>query len=107
MEFPKAVCVCVCAEAMLVGWFQPFGAPQIMTCDRGVHNQGRVKDLLRTHGVQLRYAGVEGAFQIGRTERQGGILKEVIKSAVIEGQIVGVQPMKMLVLESSMVKTAG
>ena len=94
----------VCAEAMLTGWFQPFGAPQVMTCDRGVHNQGRVKDLLRIHGIQLRYAGVEAAFQIGRTERQGGILKEVIKAAVMERQIVGVQAMKMLVMESSMVK---
>ena len=93
-----------CAEAMLVGWFQPFGSPQVMTCDRGVHNQGRVKDLLRIHGVQLRYAGVEAAFQVGRTERQGGILKEVIKSAVMERQIIGVQSMKMLVMESSMVK---
>ena len=35
--------------------------------------------------------------QIGRTERQGGILKEIIKSAVEEQQIVGVQDMKMLV----------
>lgn len=94
----------VCAETMLTGWFQPFGAPQVMTCDRGVHNQGRVKDLLRIHGIQLRYAGVEAAFQIGRTERQGGILKEVIKAAVMERQIVGVQAMKMLVMESSMVK---
>ena len=70
----------------------------MMTYDRGVHN------LLRIHGVQLRYAGVEAAFQIGRTERQGGILKEVIKSAAVERQVVGVQSMKMLVMESSMVK---
>ena len=74
----------VCAEAVLGGWFQPFGSPRIFTCDRGVHNQGRLKDLLRIHGVVLRFAGVEAPFQIGRTERQGGILKDVIKLAVEE-----------------------
>ena len=94
----------VCAEALLHGWLQPFGAPQIFTCDRGVHNQGRFRDLLRIHGIQLRFAGVESPFQIGRTERQGGILKDVIKTAVEEQQIIGVQDMKMLVMECAMVK---
>ena len=94
----------ICAEAFLQGWLQPFGAPQIFTCDRGVHNQGRFRDLLRIHGIQLRYAGLEAPFQIGRTERQGGILKDIIKSAVEEQQIIGVQDMKMLVMECAMVK---
>ena len=48
----------------------------------------------------------EAPYQIGRTERQGGILKEIIKSAVEEQQIVGVQDMKMLVMECTMVKNA-
>ena len=50
------------------------------------------------------FAGVESPFQIGRTERQGGILKEIIKGAVEEQQIIGVQDMKMLVMECAMVK---
>ena len=45
----------VCAEALMNGWFQPFGAPKIMTCDGGVHNRGRVQGLLRSHGVRLRF----------------------------------------------------
>ena len=52
----------VCAEMILTGWLQPYGAPQVFTCDRGVHNQGRVKDLLRIHGIQLRYAGLEAPY---------------------------------------------
>eukprot|EP00435_Cladocopium_sp_Y103_P067785 s292_g30.t1 len=62
----------VCAEMLLNGWIQPFGPPRIFTCDRGVHNRGRVYDLLRAHGIQLRFAGLEAPFQIGRAERQGG-----------------------------------
>ena len=96
----------ICAESFLQGWLQPFGAPQIFTCDRGVHNQGRFRDLMRIHGIHLRYAGLEAPYQIGRTERQGGILKDIIKSAVEDQQIVGVQDMKMLVMECTMVKNA-
>ncbi len=94
----------ICADAILGGWFQPFGSPRIFTCDRGVHNQGRLKDLLRIHGVVLRYAGVEAPFQIGRTERQGGILKSIIKMAVEERQILGNTEMKWLISECTMVK---
>ena len=89
----------VCAEMILNGWLQPYGAPQLFTCDRGVHNQGRVKDLLRIHGIQLRYAGLEAPYQIGRTERQGGIFKEILKAAIEERQIIGVQDIKMLISE--------
>ena len=96
----------ICAEAFLQGWLQPFGAPQVFTCDRGVHNQGRFRDLLRIHGIRLRYAGLEAPHQIGRTERQGGILKDIIKSAVEEQQVIGVQDMKMLVMECTMVKNS-
>ena len=74
----------ICAEQILQGWFQPFGSPKVFTCDRGVHNRGRVQDLLRTPGVQLRYVGLEAPFQLGRCERQGGLLKEVLKSAIEE-----------------------
>ena len=59
-----------CAEALLQGWITPFGPPEIISCDRGMHNQGRLKDLLRVNGIQLRYTGVEAAFQLGRGERQ-------------------------------------
>ena len=94
----------VCAEMLLNGWFQPFGSPRIFTCDRGVHNRGRVFDLLRVHGVQVRTVGLEAPFQIGRTERQGGILKEVLKGAIEERQIIGVNDIKMLIAESTTVK---
>eukprot|EP00435_Cladocopium_sp_Y103_P034047 s298_g8.t1 len=94
----------VCADMLLNGWIQPLGPPRIFTCDRGVHNRGRVYDLLRVHGIQLRFAGLEAPFQIGRTERQGGILKEVLKGAIEERQIIGINDIKMLIAESTTVK---
>ena len=94
----------VCPSKLLKGWFGPFGAPRILTCDRGVHNRGRLQDLLRIHGVQLRYVGLEAPYQLGRGERQGGILKTILKAAIEERNIIGVHEMEMLLAEAVMVK---
>ena len=90
-----------CADALQQGWFSPFGSPNVVSSDRGMHNRGKLQDLLRVHGVYLRYTGVEAAHQLGRAERQQGILK---KSAMEERQIVGLQEVKWLVAETTMVK---
>ncbi len=94
----------VCAKKLLQGWFAPFGAPKILTCDRGVHNRGRLQDLLRVHGVQLRYTGVEAPYQLGRGERQGGLLKNLLKTSMEERNIIGVHEVEMLLSEAIMVK---
>ena len=75
-----------------------------MTCDRGVHNRGRVQDLLRIHGVRLRFGGVEAPFQLGRTERQGSVLKQSLKGAIEERQLIGINDIKMLIAECASVK---
>ena len=69
-----------------------------------MHNQGRMKDLLRIHGILLRHTGVEGPFQLGRGERQGSFFEEILKSAVEEKQITGTAAMKQLISESCVVK---
>ncbi len=94
----------VCAKKLLQGWFAPFGAPRILTCDRGVHNRGRLQDLLRVHGIQLRYTGVEAPYQLGRGERQGGLLKNLLKTCMEERNIIGVHEVEMLLSEAIMVK---
>ena len=81
-----------------------FGAPQSVVCDRGMRNQGRMKDLLRIYAINLRYIGVEAPHQLGRGERHGGLFKELIYASVEERQVIGVQQVKMLVTETCMVK---
>lgn len=93
-----------CAEAFLQGWITPFGPPQILTTDKGVHNQGKFKDLMRVNGIQLRYTGVGAPFQLGRGERQGGLFKELVKTAMEKRSIVGVQNMKIWISEMCVVK---
>ena len=93
-----------CAEALRDGWFGIFGPPKFLTVDRGVANRGQVAYLMSSQGVYLRYAGTAAAHHIGRAERHGGLLKEVISHAVAARNIVGAHVMKMLVGESCFVK---
>ena len=63
-----------------------------------------MKDLLRIHGIVLRYTGVEAPFQLGRGERQGGLFKELLYAAMEERQVIGVNQVKVLVGETCVVK---
>ena len=44
---------------------------------------------MRALGVEIRQAGAQSPWQIGRTERQGGILKAMLKRMIAEHQIEG------------------
>ena len=74
-----------------------FGAPRFLTVDRGVANRGRLAELVNSQGIYLRFAGKEAAHQIGRCERHGGILKEMVSHAVQSRNVVGGQHMRMVV----------
>ena len=80
-----------CAEALRDGWLTIFGAPRFLTVDRGVANRGRLAELVNSQGIYLRFAGKEAAHQIGRCERHGGILKEMVSHAVQSRNVVGGQ----------------
>ena len=75
-----------------------------MTVDRGVHNRGQFAALMSSQGTYLRYAGTEAHHQIGRAERQGSILKEMIAHTVQGRHVVGSQMMRMVVTECAFVK---
>ena len=93
-----------CAEIFRDHWFTHFGPPKYLTVDRGVANRGQVAALMSAQGVYIRYAGTEAHHQIGRAERQGSLLKEIIKNTVAARHIVGISGMRMAVMESTFVK---
>ena len=93
-----------CAEALRDGWLTIFGAPRFLTVDRGVANRGRLAELVNSQGIYLRFAEKEAAHQIGRCERHGGILKEMVSHAVQSRNVVGGQHIRMVVSECCFVK---
>ena len=93
-----------CAAVFRDHWFSWAGPPKTLVVDQGVANRGKLAALMSSQGVYLRYAGTEAAHQIGRAERQGGILKDIIHKAVESRGLVGSEAMRMVVTESSFVK---
>ena len=52
------------AEAMNLIWFTPFGSPEAVVTDQGVHNSGRVRGLLLAHGIEIRRIGAQAPHQL-------------------------------------------
>ena len=61
-----------CAETINVSWFALAGSPKHIVVDQGVHNKGRVIQLLQSNGVNIRQVGVAVPYQQGTGERHGG-----------------------------------
>ena len=91
-------------KAMQMIWFSWAGPPESIVLDRGLENRGQLQKLMTAHGVQLRYIGVESPWQLGRGERHGGLLKEVIKAVVTSRRLRGRQNMEFVVTESVGIK---
>ena len=96
----------VCAEAMNLCWFTPFGAPKHLVSDQGVHNAGKVSALLLMHGVDVRKTGVRAPHQLGVGERHGGLLKEIMAKAVHGRQLHGAEVISALCAETARTKNA-
>ncbi|CAE7219311.1 TY4B-J [Symbiodinium sp. KB8] len=92
------------AHALSTCWLNWAGIPDSIVLDRGLENRGKLQQLVKAHGILLRYIGVESAYQLGRGERQGGILKEVIKATVLSRQLRGRQNMEFVVTEAVSIK---
>ena len=93
-----------CAEAFNVGWMTPFGAPKQLTSDQGVHNSGRFSALLVANGVEIRKTGARAPYQLGTSERHGGILKEIMKKAIHNRQLEGSETIAALCAECARTK---
>ena len=78
-------------------WLSWAGAPRSVIMDRGMKNRGRLQGLLRAHGTVI-------PNQLGRGERQGGILKELIQATVISMELNGSNHMEFAVTESATIK---
>jgi len=79
-------------------WIQWAGWPRAVVTDRGLHNRGAMSRALVAHGVYHRQAGLESPAQLGRTERHGGLLKELLRKCVHSLNIRGRSEMKQALI---------
>ena len=93
-----------CADAFRRVWLNWAGSPKSIIVDRGLHNRGRFAELLTYHGVQMRFIGVEAHHQLGRGERQGGILKHLLQHVVEARQLTGLRAFELLLPEAVFIK---
>ena len=93
-----------CAQMLndsLLSWAGP---PKRWTSDQGVHNKGKVRALLLSHGVEIRQAAARAPWQIGTTERHGGILKEIMYKSIQAKQLSGAEAISALCAEAARAK---
>ena len=93
-----------CTVAFRRCWLNWAGPPRSIIVDRGLHNRGRFTELLQHHGVQERFIGVEAHHQLGRGERQGSILKQLLQHVIEARQLVGLRAFEMLLPEAVFIK---
>ena len=90
-----------CANMLNRSWLAWAGPPKSVVL---VENRGQLQGLLNGHGVLLRFIGLGSPNQLGRGERQGGLLKELIQATVVSRQLTGAKDMEYAVTECSTVK---
>ena len=94
----------VCADAINTSWINWAGAPKVLVVDQGVHNKGKVSALMKSHNVEVRQVGVGAPHQLGVGERQGGLLKAIMKTAIVEKEITGAEAINWLCAEATRTK---
>ena len=86
-----------CWQKMQSLWIKWAGPPTMVTCDRGLRNRGTFAKSLTANGTYLRQAALESPWQLGKGERQGSILKTLLKKLIIDHQTVGKPAMKEVI----------
>ena len=79
-----------CLTAFQQHWCAWAGAPKRIVLDRGLHNRGVFLRWQKKKAIDIRDAGVESPEQIGRTERHGGLWKDIFKKVGPDTHVSGV-----------------
>ena len=96
----------VCLNLFLRHWVSWAGDPRSVVVDRGLHNRGVFARHLAAHGVQIRQIGLEVAEQLGRTERHGGIFKNLFDKVCRDQSVAGEEDVTIALAELSSVKNS-
>ena len=71
-----------CLRAFVYGWTRWVGWPWLVRSDRGTHNRGECSSTLAKNGVVIRLTGLKAPEKIGRVERRGDMLKNMMSNVI-------------------------
>ena len=88
-----------CLGAFVHGWTCWAGWPELVRCYRGTHNRDGFGSILAKNGVAIRPADLEAPAQIGRVERRGAMLKNMMSKVIKDTHASGRESMDMILSE--------
>ena len=88
-----------CLEILLRSWIGWAGHPRSILVDRGTHNRGIFMHELERRGCRFKLAALEAPYQLGKVERQGGVLKGMLKRVINAENISGELEIQMALAE--------
>ena len=89
-----------CLDCFVRMWCNWAGSPKVLKVDRGTHNRGIFMSELEKMGTEVRSVATEAPFQLGRTERHGGILKSMLQRMINAAQVVGEMELQLAVCQA-------
>ena len=93
-----------CLDAFRTMWLNWAGPPRRIVLDRGTHNRGVFSENMTAMGIELRFVGTEAPYQLGRGERQGAVLKQIIQHVIEARQLDDLASIELLLPEATFVK---
>ena len=88
-----------CLREFVHGWTRWAGWPKVVRCDRGTHNSGVFGSTVTKKGLAIRAAGLEAPEQIGRVERRGAMLRNMMSKVIKDMHASGRESMDMILSE--------
>ena len=88
-----------CLEVLLRSWIGWAGLPQYIMVDRGTHNRGIMMVEMEKRGCVFKHVALEAPYQLGKVERGGGVLKDMLKRVVNAETVAGELEMSMALAE--------
>ena len=88
-----------CLEILLRSWIGWAGQPRFILVDRGTHNRGIFMQAMEQRGCRFKLAALEAPYQLGKVERQGGVLKGMLKRVINAENVSGELEIQMALAE--------
>ncbi|CAK9025028.1 unnamed protein product [Durusdinium trenchii] len=91
-------------EAYMSTWARTFGHPEVITCDAGREFLGEFIQKAAAEGIVIHQIASKAPWQQGKTERHGGLFKELLEKARSEVVIQSTKDLKQLMVEVEQAK---